>query len=63
MTTWQWMKATPRWLLLAGAVSVTWGLWLAHVYGAHLERRHWEKLRVATEQHCVRPPESFKGDI
>ena len=45
MTTWQWIKATPRLVVLVGAVAVTWGMWLSHVYGVSTERNRWERYR------------------
>lgn len=63
MTTWQWLRATPRWLVLLAAVAATWGMWLAHVHGREIERGLWERFRTQTQLHCVRPPEAFRGSI
>lgn len=61
MSTWAWLRATPRWLVLVVAVSVTWGCWLAHTVGRNVERAVW--LRYAAERQCVAPVPYLGGKV
>jgi hypothetical protein len=54
MTAWQWIKTAPRLIVLAGAVAVTWGMWLSHVYGVNTERGRWERYRMQVTEVQLR---------
>lgn len=48
-----WIRSAPKRVVLAGAVAVTWGCWLAHTYGVNVERARWEKVRMRAIEQII----------